>query len=171
MEQPQTEVQEQTLTTSSDRDDRPVPVQPSVESAAHTVSPQACGTAAPHPPPSEVQHPRLPGSMPSAKLRRASPAFPSRKNSPRPPGGPTPRVKLTARHSTPCSPNRRTATWCGQLCFVMTIEGLETYVLVPRDPSDLDLLIDAVRPNPSPLDLDVVIGIKGPSLRRRCATV
>jgi hypothetical protein len=48
-----------------------------------------------------------------------------------------------------------------QLCWVMTIEGLETYLLRPRDPADLTLLIDAVRPNPSPDDLDVVIGIKG----------
>src|SRR3954447_17425144 len=27
-----------------------------------------------------------------------------------------------------------------QLCWVMTIEGLETYILVPRDPADYDLL-------------------------------
>jgi hypothetical protein len=49
-----------------------------------------------------------------------------------------------------------------QLCFVLTIEGLETYLLRPRDPADFALLVEAVRPNPSPLDLDVVIGIKGP---------
>jgi hypothetical protein len=44
----------------------------------------------------------------------------------------------------------------------MTVEGLETYILRPRDPSDFSLLLEAIRPNPSPLDLDVVIGIKGP---------
>lgn len=49
-----------------------------------------------------------------------------------------------------------------QLCWVMTIEGLETYILAPRDPADLDLLIEAVRPNPNPADLDVIIGVKGP---------
>lgn len=49
-----------------------------------------------------------------------------------------------------------------QLCFVLTIEGLETYLLRPRDPADLILLVEAIRPQPSPLDLDVVIGIKGP---------
>lgn len=49
-----------------------------------------------------------------------------------------------------------------QLCWVLTIEGLETYILVPRDPADFDLLIEAVRPAPSPLDMDVVIGIRGP---------
>ena len=49
-----------------------------------------------------------------------------------------------------------------QCCFVMTVEGLETYILTPRDPADFGLLVEAVRPNPSPLDLDVVIGMKGP---------
>lgn len=49
-----------------------------------------------------------------------------------------------------------------QLCWVMTIQGLETYILAPRDPADFDLLAEAIRPTPSPLDLDVVIGIKGP---------
>ncbi len=49
-----------------------------------------------------------------------------------------------------------------QLGYVMTIKGLETYLLRPRDPADFSLLIEAIRPNPSPLDLDVVIGVKGP---------
>ena len=49
-----------------------------------------------------------------------------------------------------------------QLCWVMTIQGLENYILVPRDPADADLLVQALRPTPSPLDIDVVIGILGP---------
>jgi hypothetical protein len=49
-----------------------------------------------------------------------------------------------------------------QLCWVMTIQGLETYILVPRDPADFDLLIEAVRAAPGPGDLDVVIGLRGP---------
>jgi hypothetical protein len=49
-----------------------------------------------------------------------------------------------------------------QLCWVMTIAGLGTYILAPRDPEDLDLLVEALRPNPTPMDLDVVIGMKGP---------
>jgi len=48
-----------------------------------------------------------------------------------------------------------------QLCWVMTIEGLETYILVPRDPADLDLLAEALRATPSPADLDCVIGLRG----------
>jgi len=49
-----------------------------------------------------------------------------------------------------------------QLCWVLTIEGLETYLLQPRDPAELDLLIEALRPAPSPMDIDVVIGRRGP---------
>ncbi len=49
-----------------------------------------------------------------------------------------------------------------QLCWVLTIEGLETYLLVPRDSTDFNLLIDASRPAPSPMDIDVVIGVRGP---------
>ena len=48
-----------------------------------------------------------------------------------------------------------------QICWVFTIEGLETYLLIPRDPADYDQLLQAVRPQPSPLDLDVVVGLKG----------
>lgn len=49
-----------------------------------------------------------------------------------------------------------------QLCWVLTIQGLETYLLHPRDPADIDLLVEALRPAPSPGDIDVVIGIRGP---------
>jgi cyclic patellamide precursor peptide PatG len=49
-----------------------------------------------------------------------------------------------------------------QLCWVFTIEGMETYILVPRDPVDFDLLVEAVRPTPHPTDVDVVIGVRGP---------
>jgi PatG C-terminal len=56
-------------------------------------------------------------------------------------------------------PNRYLAR---QLCYVLTIEGLETYILQPRDPADFELLIEAVRPAPRPTDIDVVIGVRGP---------
>jgi len=49
-----------------------------------------------------------------------------------------------------------------QLCWVLTIQGLETYILHPRDPRDFDRLVEAIRPQPSPMDIDVVIGIQGP---------
>jgi hypothetical protein len=49
-----------------------------------------------------------------------------------------------------------------QMCWVFTIQGLETYLLTPRDPADFELLIDAVRPHATPNSLDVVIGVRGP---------
>jgi hypothetical protein len=49
-----------------------------------------------------------------------------------------------------------------QLCWVLTVEGLETYILAPRDASDYDLLLEAVRAAPGPLDVDVVVGVLGP---------
>ncbi|MFC7548377.1 hypothetical protein [Plantactinospora sp. GCM10030261] len=55
-----------------------------------------------------------------------------------------------------------------QMCWVFTIEGLETYVLVPRDPADLDLLVEAVRPGPGPGDVDVVIGLRGSFSSTEC---
>jgi hypothetical protein len=49
-----------------------------------------------------------------------------------------------------------------QLCWVMTIEGLETYILVPRNPADSDLLVETLRATPHETDVDLVIGVKGP---------
>ncbi len=49
-----------------------------------------------------------------------------------------------------------------QLCWVLTVQGMETYLLQPRDPADIDMLIDAIRPAPAPQDIDVVIGVRGP---------
>ncbi|HTP31971.1 MAG TPA: hypothetical protein VMJ75_07355 [Candidatus Acidoferrales bacterium] len=49
-----------------------------------------------------------------------------------------------------------------QLCWVMTIQGLDTYLLQPRDPADFDLLLAALRSASNPLDIDVVIGVRGP---------
>ena len=56
-------------------------------------------------------------------------------------------------------PNRYLAR---QLCYVFTIEGLETYIVQPRDPADFELLVEAVRPAPRPTDVDIVIGVRGP---------
>ena len=49
-----------------------------------------------------------------------------------------------------------------QMCWVFSVQGLETYLLVPRDTADLDQLVEAIRPAPSPGDIDVVIGLLGP---------
>ena len=49
-----------------------------------------------------------------------------------------------------------------QICWVMKIAELDTYALFPRDPIDLPLLVEALRPHPGPGDLNVVVGVKGP---------
>jgi len=49
-----------------------------------------------------------------------------------------------------------------QLCWVLSIQGLDTYLLLPRDPADIDLLVEAICPAPSSNDIDVVIGMRGP---------
>jgi PatG Domain len=49
-----------------------------------------------------------------------------------------------------------------QLCWVLTIEGLDSYIVVPRDPADYDLLIQTLRSSPRHDDLDVVLGFRGP---------
>ena len=56
-----------------------------------------------------------------------------------------------------------------QLCWVFRVEGIDTYMVVPRNPADFDLLVESVRPRPRPTDVDVAIGIKGPSRHRRSA--
>ena len=45
---------------------------------------------------------------------------------------------------------------------MLTVQGMETYLLVPRDPADIEMLIEAIRPAPARQDIDVVIGTRGP---------
>jgi len=65
-----------------------------------------------------------------------------------------------ALHSVLSKPENRYLV--RQMCWVMCIGGLDTYILFPRDPSDLHLLVETMRANPGGRDLDVVIGVKGP---------
>jgi hypothetical protein len=48
------------------------------------------------------------------------------------------------------------------LCWVLTIEGMDTYILQPVDMSEIGMLTDAIRPAPSPGDVDAIIGVRGP---------
>ncbi|MFC9269916.1 hypothetical protein ACFTXJ_19335 [Streptomyces zhihengii] len=48
-----------------------------------------------------------------------------------------------------------------QMCWVLTIGGLDAYLLVPRDSAEVDLLVETVRPTPRAGDVDVVIGTMG----------
>jgi len=49
-----------------------------------------------------------------------------------------------------------------KLCWVLSVQGLETYLLYPRDPADFDLLVETVRDEVNPDDIDAVIGVRGP---------
>jgi hypothetical protein len=56
-----------------------------------------------------------------------------------------------------------------EMGWALIVGGLEAYTLVPRDPADLDLLIGAGRPDPRPVNVDVVIGTRGPlAPSKRC---
>jgi PatG C-terminal len=48
-----------------------------------------------------------------------------------------------------------------QMCWVLVIQGLETYILQPRDPADIDLLCSAIESHERPW-ISLVIGIRGP---------
>ena len=65
-----------------------------------------------------------------------------------------------ALHSVLTQPKNRYLS--RQVCWVLTIEGLDTYLLRPREASDFDVLLEAVRANVSRQDVDVVIGVRGP---------
>ena len=49
-----------------------------------------------------------------------------------------------------------------QMCWVFTISDLETYILYPRNPVDMDVLVGSLRARPRPTDVDVLVGIRGP---------
>lgn len=57
--------------------------------------------------------------------------------------------------------NRENRYLARQLCWILAIQGMETYVLVPRDTVDFDALMASLRPAPKPTDVDVVIGVRG----------
>jgi hypothetical protein len=48
-----------------------------------------------------------------------------------------------------------------QICYVLKIEGVETYILVATDPLDIDRLAQALKPAASLVDIDVIIGRRG----------
>src|SRR5690348_10989928 len=51
-----------------------------------------------------------------------------------------------------------------QLCWVMTIQNHDVYLLVPRHPEQLDMLLNTIRSDSeqSGNEVDVVIGAQGP---------
>jgi PatG C-terminal len=162
MLQSQTEVEDQTVNASAVRDEPPAAVAPSVRAAARAILPQACPSCGTAPAvnggksaaPSWVYAlGKIEARFPTISVEKEFAQATGRDNT----SGLTDRQALHTVLSKP--ENRYLARQC---CFVMTVAGLETYILTPRDPADLALLVAAVRPNPGPMDLDVLIGIKGP---------
>ena len=50
-----------------------------------------------------------------------------------------------------------------QMCWVFLVQGLETYILRPRYSVDFDLLVETVRSAPNLNDIDMVVGVRGPT--------
>ena len=162
MAQSQAEVQEQTATASPLRDDRPPAVANAFGPPAKANFPQACascgtpmagndGTATPTSWLYAIGN--IEARFPSISLEKEFAQATGRDNT----SGLTDRQAFHTVLSKP--ENLYLARQC---CYIMTIGGLDTYILVPRVYSDVALLTGTIRANPSPMDLDVVIGTKGP---------
>lgn len=48
------------------------------------------------------------------------------------------------------------------LCWVMKVQGIETYIVLPRYAQDYELLVETLPSNPDKKEVDVVIGTLGP---------
>jgi hypothetical protein len=162
MDQVRTEVPEQTVSASSGRDDTPAVVAPSVNPRTRAVAPQVCANCGAAPAtnggaPMAPSYIYVIGAIKSVFPR------PSVEKEFAQATGRAETAGLTDRQAVQKVLSQRQNRYLArQLCWVLTVEGLETYILVPRDPADLDLLIESLRPTPSPMDLDCVIGIRGP---------
>jgi len=49
-----------------------------------------------------------------------------------------------------------------KMCWVFSVQGIETYILQPCCGQGIDMLVQALRPAPQNNDIDVVIGVLGP---------
>ena len=49
-----------------------------------------------------------------------------------------------------------------KLSWILTMEGVPIYIMLPTGPEDLVVLLEAIRPPACPLDRQVVVGRKGP---------
>ena len=159
----QSDMKEPVSTPPSARE-LPSSVTSSVSPAASTLAPQACptcerapaanaGVAFPQPSPWVYALGRIEPRFPRLSVEKEFAQATGRADT----KGLTDRQAL---HTVLSQPESRYLV--RQLCWVMTIESLETYILVPNDPADISLLVDALRPTPTPSDLDVVIGMRGP---------
>jgi PatG Domain len=148
MEQP--EVKEQVAIVSASGNDAPAPVASAARPVVGSLTPQTCSTCGAAPAtnggaattPSYIYaigriEPRFPRPSVEKEYAQAT--------------GRAETAGLTDRQAVQKVLSQRQNRYLmRQMCWLMTIEGLETYILTPRDPSDLDLLVEALRPAPSP---------------------
>ena len=148
MEQPQTEVQEPVITTPTEATSQSREATSPGRPAAAAVTPQACATCGTAPAsnggaatsPSWVYAiGNIEARFPTICVEKECAQATGRADT----AGNTDRQAL---HTVLSKPENRYLV--RQCCFVMTVEGLETYILKPRDPADYSLLVEAVRPNP-----------------------
>jgi hypothetical protein len=161
METIQAEVPGQPVEAAPGQDDRPAKVPPSVEPATNTVQPQACASCGAVPAASApaaisppcvyvIGHiePRFPLLSIEKEARQAIARGGSSKDTDR---------EVMAKLLR----DKGNKYIVRQLCWVLSVHGVETYILVPRD-GDYQPLIDAYRAEPNPGDLELVIGVRGP---------
>src|SRR6266567_1444477 len=157
-----TEVSEPTVVASDGREITTAMVAPSANPSAKAVAPQVCANCG--------AAPAMNGGAPATPsyiyvVGGIKPVFPrlSVEKEFAQATGRAETTGLTDRQTVQKVLSQRQNRYLArQLCWVLTVEGLETYILVPRDPADLDLLIESLRPAPTPMDLDCVIGVRGP---------
>jgi hypothetical protein len=157
----QTEVKEPLPTAPTSHNDTPPPASPAARPASSALVPQACANCGATPAsnggagaPSYVYAiGRIEARFPRLSVEKEYAQATGRSDT----AGLTDRQAIQKVLS-----QRQNRYLVRQLCWVMTIEGLETYIVTPRDPADLDLLVEALRPTPGPMDLDCVIGVRGP---------
>ena len=163
MEQSQTAVQEQP-TSAPAQSVEPARVAPAEASSGGTISPQACSTCGAAPA-ANAASPTLPLPPPCIYvIGHIEPRFPllsiekeARQAIAR--GGPS---KETDREVMAKLLGEKSNKYLvRQLCWVLSVQGVETYILVPRD-GDYQPLIDAYRAEANPGDLELVIGVRGP---------
>src|SRR5262245_1185182 len=162
MEPSDIHVEEQLVTAAAGRESPPGRFASSTHAPASLIAPQACATcgaspvvngSAAHAPTYVYAIGRIEARFPRASVEKEFAQATGRAET----------AGLTDRQAVQKVLSQRQNRYLArQFCWVMTIEGLDTYILLPRDPGDLDLLIEALRPAPSPMDLDCVIGTKGP---------
>src|SRR5215471_21853506 len=162
MDHSQTEVTEPGVVASGEGNDHSLIAPPPAKPSSPVVAPQACATCGTAMPSNGSSSPARRHVYVVGHIEARSPS-PSVEKEFAQATGRADTAGLTNRQAVQkvLSP-RQNRYLARQLCWVMTIEGLETYILVPHDPGDLDLLIEALRPTPSPMDLDCVIGVRGP---------